>query len=65
MESTSEPGRIHMSEKAAMLLLEQDPTMRPYVFHRDQALIVKGKGKMSTYWLSSEPLSTYQEPEVS
>lgn len=51
MESTGEGGKIHMSKAAALLICEQDPSMRTFVQPRGEPIKVKGKGTMSTYWL--------------
>jgi class 3 adenylate cyclase len=46
MESTGEPGRIHISEAFAQLLTAESLTLLP------RGLVeVKGKGSMHTYWL--------------
>mmetsp|Transcript_51963 Transcript_51963/g.108521 ORF Transcript_51963/g.108521 Transcript_51963/m.108521 type:complete len:1378 (-) Transcript_51963:103-4236(-) len=51
MESNSVEGRIHCSDRAAAILSEQAPSMQlePRGF-----IEVKGKGKMSTFWLNGE-----------
>ena len=48
MESTSEPGKIHCSERSAMLLLKQAPKM---LLSTRGRINVKGKGEMKTFWL--------------
>jgi guanylate cyclase len=48
MESTSEPGQIHCSERSAHILMKQAPKMS--VRKRGETK-VKGKGKMTTYWV--------------
>lgn len=49
MESSSEPGRIHCSERSALLLRQQAPHLHTICRGTVQ---VKGKGKMVTYWVS-------------
>lgn len=55
MESTGEPGMIHVSEQFASIL-SADPMAKPeergtwHVAHRGETE-VKGKGTMTTYWL--------------
>lgn len=56
MESTSEPGRIHMSKAAAELVGEQAPELRTFITPRAEPVQVKGKGTMSTYWLNTGDL---------
>jgi class 3 adenylate cyclase len=48
MESTSEPGKIHVSEALAKALNEADIVPRGEIE-------VKGKGLMRTYWLEVMP----------
>ena len=48
MESNSEAGRIHCSERAAALLREQAPDIS--LVSRGQ-IEVKGKGRMTTFWV--------------
>jgi class 3 adenylate cyclase len=49
MESTSEPGRIHCSERAAKLLQKQAPEI-PVKLRG--TIDIKGKGEMVTYWVN-------------
>lgn len=51
MESTSEPGRIHMSKVAAQMLAHQAPELRTLIEPRAGGVEVKGKGIMATCWL--------------
>ena len=54
MESTSEPGRIHISEAFATLLpltSAGDSFERPLQVLERGSIDVKGKGMMKTYWL--------------
>ena len=55
MESTSEPGRIHVSEAFATFLLSTplgDSAERPLQVTERGTVDVKGKGSMQTYWLA-------------
>jgi class 3 adenylate cyclase len=51
MESNSSPGRILCSDKAANLLMKQCPRI-PLTFRGE--IEVKGKGKMGTFWVSTD-----------
>jgi hypothetical protein len=65
MESNSEELRIHCSEAAALLVMQQDPgielAFRGYI-------LIKGKGSMPTYWverlLGEGEVPERPEPEV-
>ena len=60
MESNSKKNRIHCSARAADLLLQQHPSL-PIT---SRGLIsIKGKGKMSTYWVNEEPANK-EEHEI-
>lgn len=50
MESTGAPGAIHVSEETQRLAV---PYIPPYtmVWRRREAVEVKGKGLMDTYWM--------------
>mmetsp|Transcript_47167 Transcript_47167/g.87967 ORF Transcript_47167/g.87967 Transcript_47167/m.87967 type:complete len:91 (-) Transcript_47167:165-437(-) len=65
MESNSEKNRIHMSDTAAALLMEQAPGAQ--ITNRGVNPI-KGKGDMNTYWLDgfeeNDGLSTQIIPDV-
>lgn len=50
MESNSLSGRVHCSERAALLLKEQAPEIK--LISRGE-INIKGKGKMSTYWVDT------------
>ncbi|MBK7186407.1 MAG: tetratricopeptide repeat protein [Ignavibacteria bacterium] len=55
MESTSEPGRIHVSEAFATLLpvtSASDSFERPLQLLERGTIEIKGKGLMKTYWLA-------------
>lgn len=66
MESTGEPGRIHVSEAFAKALRSSDTSSDPLGDTTSDTIAdsitietrgtteVKGKGKMQTFWLSSE-----------
>lgn len=49
MESTGQPGRIHISKTTANLL-EKSGKSNWFVARHDQ-VVVKGKGQMATFWL--------------
>ncbi|MBC8124591.1 MAG: tetratricopeptide repeat protein [Candidatus Kapabacteria bacterium] len=54
MESTSEPGKIHISEALALLLpatSSGDSIERPLQVVERGSIDIKGKGTMKTYWL--------------
>ena len=48
MESTSSPGKIHVSESTANLLLKHDI----YDLTKREKINVKGKGEMQTWWVN-------------
>jgi adenylate cyclase len=50
MESTSEPGRIHVSEAFAHAV-QQTITDAPFSIVKRGTVEIKGKGMMTTYWL--------------
>jgi len=52
MESTSEPGRIHVSEAFAHAV-QQTTTDAPYSIVERGTVEIKGKGVMKTYWLEN------------
>ena len=52
METTSTPGRVHISSATAQLIMQQAPHMRGQITARPGVLNVKGKGRMKTYWLN-------------
>lgn len=53
MESTSLPGRIHLSEAAATAIAQQAPHLATSIIARDHPIDVKGLGLMQTYWFES------------
>jgi hypothetical protein len=56
MESNSLRNSIHMSEEAAKHVMQQDKTLT--VEKRDPAVNIKGIGKMTTYWLVLDGVSS-------
>ncbi len=50
MESNSEAGKIHCSERAATILRQQSPNI---VLEPRGKITVKGKGEMFTFWVLS------------
>lgn len=50
MESTGVPGRIHVSEAFAEELKRYNKGS--WLTPRDGTIVAKGKGEMSTFWLS-------------
>lgn len=55
MESTSEQGRIHCSERAATLLRIQSPELP---IRCRGKIDVKGKGEMITFWVNEHGVKT-------
>ena len=55
MESTSQPGRIQVSEETARLLVEAN--RGSWIEKREDEVIAKGKGLLKTYWLTL-PMTT-------
>lgn len=51
METNSSAGRIHCSERSAMLLAEQAPEI---TVKKRGTIVVKGKGDMVTYWITAD-----------
>ena len=65
MESNSASGRIHCSEVSAKMLKTQAPE---FPIRRRGKVTVKGKGKMTTYWVgmaTQENLETSKQPDGS
>jgi class 3 adenylate cyclase len=50
IESTGEPGRIHMSQETADLIIKGGK--QAWVQRRAQQVTAKGKGTMQTFWLT-------------
>jgi class 3 adenylate cyclase len=50
IESTGEPGRIHMSQETADLIIKGGK--QAWVQRRSDLVIAKGKGSIQTYWLT-------------
>jgi class 3 adenylate cyclase len=50
IESTGEPGRIHISQETADLIIKGGK--QAWVQRRAQLVTAKGKGTMQTYWLT-------------
>jgi class 3 adenylate cyclase len=50
MESTGERGRIHISKETAVLLEEAGKSS--WFTSRDEVVVAKGKGELSTFWLT-------------
>lgn len=53
MESTSTPGRIQLSAAAAELIISQADDLTSKICRRLDPQDIKGKGVMTTYWLTS------------
>ncbi|CAB9522230.1 Receptor-type guanylate cyclase gcy [Seminavis robusta] len=49
METTGEPGRIHCSEETAEILMSAGRSK--WLTQREDQVIAKGKGALTTYWL--------------
>lgn len=56
MESNGQPGRIHVSSETAdeLIRLGKEKWLTP----RDDAILVKGKGAMQTFWVNFGNVST-------
>lgn len=52
MESNGKPGRIHMSESTAKLV--KAGGKGGWVAQREDKIVAKGKGEMTTYWLNAK-----------
>lgn len=52
MESSGEPGKIHVSEAFAQLLSPHSQFPIPYSLRERGEIEIKGKGLMTTYWLT-------------
>lgn len=55
MESHGKPGRIHLSEATAQLLIASGK--EHWLEKRDDKITAKGKGELQTYWLAKKPSS--------
>ena len=55
MESNSKKGRVHCSEKSALLLMEQAPEL---IVKKRGKVDIKGKGQMTTYWVKGPACPT-------
>lgn len=49
MESTGEKSRVHLSSETAKMLVSAGKTS--WVKQRDEKVVAKGKGELTTYWL--------------
>lgn len=52
MESTSLPGKIHLSASAAAAITRQSPELAGCITARETPIDVKGLGVMQTYWFN-------------
>lgn len=50
MESTGQPGKIHVSEETAKELVAKG--RGNWVTRREDRIVAKGKGELTTYWLN-------------
>ena len=57
METNSMPGKIHVSESTANLLLKHDI----YDLTKRDKINVKGKGQMQTWWVNDYKDSNYTD----
>lgn len=60
MESNGEPGKIHLSETVAALLMKTGK----YIITERGAIPIKGKGIMTTYWLDRAHESNVNSNEL-
>lgn len=56
METTSKPCQIQISNTTAELLKKEGKSK--WISKRDETIAVKGKGNMTTYWLSTKKIRT-------
>jgi len=54
IESTGEPGRIHLSRETAELLEQAE--RGDWLVPRDKSVMAKGKGELKTFWLDHVPI---------
>mmetsp|Transcript_25592 Transcript_25592/g.32714 ORF Transcript_25592/g.32714 Transcript_25592/m.32714 type:complete len:138 (-) Transcript_25592:108-521(-) len=54
IESTGEPGRIHLSRETAELLEQSE--RGDWLVPRDKSVMAKGKGELKTFWLDHVPI---------
>jgi class 3 adenylate cyclase len=59
MESNGAPGRIHISQKTADLLIAAGKTA--WITQREDMIEAKGKGEMTTYWINSKGSSSVSQ----
>lgn len=62
MEATSEPDRIHLSEKTAELLLEAGK--KKWVKARKEKILVKGVGDIQTYFITQRKSHQVSVPQA-
>ena len=59
MESTGQPGRIHVSKETASLLMAAG--QGHWVQQREDVVTTKGKGTLQTYWAQPVGADTQTE----
>eukprot|EP00978_Attheya_sp_CCMP212_P030754 scaffold114229_cov55-Attheya_sp.AAC.1 len=57
LETTGQPGRIHISQSTATFLIESGRA--DWVIERDESIHIKGKGIMQTYWVDLLQVAPY------
>jgi class 3 adenylate cyclase len=57
LETTGQPGRIHISQSTATFLIESGRA--DWVIERDALINMKGKGIMQTYWVDLLQVAPY------
>jgi hypothetical protein len=62
MESNGLPGKIHMSQETAELLVAAGK--EHWVVPREEKVVAKGKGELQTYWLVTTKASNHTRSET-